>query len=141
MKILLPVIAVLFSCNAFANPLKWANGEWGIAEDYEPENSADKIECETAPLRVSVDISGKIFSSSHGTSGPRKAKIIKSNSGSLTILYDNEKRLMDSGKPHVWNMVFLTKDSFVWVRQDWIVDGVQRGSTKVRYRCESPDIS
>jgi len=67
-----------------------------------------------------------------------EADILDSGDNFLQLKYDNEERKMDNGELQVWRMLFTSTDVFVWVRQDWIVDGEVKGATQARRRCTAP---
>ena len=45
---------------------------------------------------------------------------------------------MKNGKPQIWYMFFQSDDVFVWIMEDWVVDGEILGSTPARRRCAAP---
>ncbi len=118
--------------------LDWANGYWELVPDKEDrlKGSETSFQCGVDPLVITIEKSGKIYSSKFvSEKAARKAEISQSTPSALTIKYENETRQMTSGQPHIWHMVFTSPDEFVWVRDDWIQEGKVTGSTQPRRRC------
>ena len=140
-KLLLITTTFLMPLTAQAGALDWANGEWALDPAYAGKDEQPKFRCGGETLQITINADKGLYISQESSAEPRKAQIVSSNELRFTIKYENEDRLMDNGKHHVWTMVFLDEDHFVWVRQDWMKNGVIGGQTVRRVRCEGLEVS
>jgi hypothetical protein len=118
--------------------LNWASGVWELVPSNEsaPKRSERVFHCGVDPLTINIDGKVRRYTSKFETEdSARGASITNATRSTITIKYDEEARIMENGKPHIWHMVFTSQDEFVWVRDDWIIDGEIRGSTQPRRRC------
>ncbi len=121
--------------------LDWANGEWAFDPEQATEEQMKSFNCKSNPMSVNINQQGLVYTSTQMGDVTSKAKILFATDTFLKIQYENEERLMDNGKPHVWIMYFVDRDHFVWIREDWIKDGDITGSTQMRIRCQRLEIS
>lgn len=124
-----------------ASPLILAEGSWELVPNDDPQSKEleKSRKCEVKPLRVEIDPDTKRYIGIFGDNEHvDKADILRVGDTFLTIKYDNEERKMDNGELQVWHMLFTSPDVFVWVRQDWVVDGKVKGATQARRRCTAP---
>lgn len=123
---------------AHADALKWADGYWGT-HAYKADTVSDQRNCKDSPVHIRIDVEERTYWSKIGDQDPRTAKISQISKQGFTIKYNNEERLMDDGRPHIWTLHFVDQDTFYWVREDWKAKGPTHKTAK-RYRC-SPLIS
>jgi hypothetical protein len=134
---------------AFADPLVWANGTWGadpesVGQDVEFDEGVTEEEVEAYKresvcggknvLKVSVDKEGLNYVSYLGEQRDT-SRITDIRPRSFAVKYDGETRMMRNGEPHVWHMLFLDRDSFVWVLDEWLPPTGDGGMTIPYIRC------
>lgn len=130
---------ILFSpLNSQASAIEWANGTW----ELKPGNLVDSelaksFKCSEYPLTVKIDSQSERYESRLPHAGKSLATITRKGDEFIVIEYDGEERVMDNGELHVWIMFFNNPDEFVWIREDWIVDGIIKGTTTPRIRCKA----
>jgi len=118
-----------------------AEGSWELVPTDDPEyKDLEKlIRCGVEPLNVTINIKAKRYTSQFGDKKEiNKADILEFGENYIKIRYDNEERKMKNGKPQIWYMFFQSDDVFVWIMEDWVVDGEILGSTPARRRCAAP---
>ena len=145
-RLILFLVLMLIPSIAQADALKWANGSWGVSPDAENFGNEKGFQCPDNPLRVEIDPKNNRYHHQHNNSKisfeSNSADILSSSDKFLIIQYDNEERVMDDGKPHIWIMFFLDQDRFYWVRKDWYLKtGSLNFGTPIRIRCDNPDVS
>ena len=139
-RAVLMLIAVLIAGNANATPIDWANGHWALDPKGVSAESLEKFNCETNPINITADPSQNFYTSKHTEYEAETADILDAGSNYIQIKYRGEERTMENGELQIWNMIFLDKDKFVWVREDWLKDdGTFKGATSARVKCKAPN--
>lgn len=141
------ITALMMPVTAYAKPytgpqaLQWAEGDWALDPMLATKEQLKTFNCKTNPMTITVNATDLTYSSFSAGTDAAKAKILFAFNTYFKIQYEGEKRLMDNGKPHVWIMVFVDKDHFTWVREDWFLDGKIKDATAMRVRCQKLEVS
>lgn len=134
-RYLLTLAFSLLPLSALASPIEVANGRWGFDPNSENREAAEAYSCSNDPIIISIDVEAKRYRGSR-SDYTDLADILEIGPNFLKIAYDDETRLMDNGEPHVWVMLLIDADRFVWIREDWFKEDGLLGHTEPRYRCE-----
>ncbi len=130
--------ALAFAPCVHANILDWANGTWAAPDD---DPDAGDFICSKKPMTASTNASTQRYRVDYFDGSGESADILQVDGKSFALQYDGEERVMDDGQIQIWHMYFIDKNTFVWVRDDWIKDNKITGYTARRIRCDKPIVS
>lgn len=123
-----------------------AEGHWDWATtpdeaaEARPAGRPDQP-CLGVTMQIWMSEDGRRFNSQWSGEGDEIATgpvlLVLPERDGFMIRYDGEDRLDPEGNPVSWILLMTSRDSFVWVRRDWVGTG---GSTRPMVRCEADPI-
>lgn len=118
--------------------LDLAVGMWGTSDNMDDEELKDFRKCETSAVHITIDRENMRYKAVHtGEDFTSEGDILRADASYLSVRYDNEDRLMENGKPHIWHMVFVEHDKFYWVLGPGVGPEERDGVVDVpRVRCK-----
>lgn len=95
----------------------------GLWEVELPE-SETTTRCTANPLEIVIDDGedGLVYESRYlGVPDSERRSPIRTTPVAIWVQYEGEQRLTPTGEPVAWYLLMPDRDSFYWVREDWVL--------------------
>ncbi|WP_427453810.1 hypothetical protein [Litorimonas sp. WD9-15] len=124
--------------------LDWATGSWGIdveniPEDLTPEQIDSYRNCDTSPVRITIDKENLRYKAIHTGENDftSTSPVLDVQERWITLQYDDETRTLENGDLHKWHMFFVSPDKFYWIVGEGVGENEREGVVPVaRVRCQ-----